>query len=292
MDLKHVYRGDARNALRRAQAELASNDDSRLRYAALELRVAMECLAYERLLLYEDEVPSSSFDTWQPRHVMDLLLELDPKADSSSSIAIAPESAPGVTSGPFKVLGSESVQSMKDIKEYYAKLGSHLHAQTVSQARAGKTLAPGSMRAHCNEVAEVITKVLSSRVFNINIKLTGRIECMRCKHPIVRRFPPSFTSLETSCPACQAPYVLHDRGNNQVEWQAKREKVSCAGPACDESLFIWQDHIKPGVYWTCARCRGQNSLRLVVAFVAPAPSSAEGTKEEPGSTEAASEPGT
>ena len=64
---KPQFRPLARNALRRAIKELDSGDADRLPYAALELRKAMECLAYERLLLYRDELPEDKMAIWQPR---------------------------------------------------------------------------------------------------------------------------------------------------------------------------------------------------------------------------------
>jgi hypothetical protein len=42
----------ARQALRRAQAEMSSSDPERLEYAALELRKAMEAVIYDRAQLY------------------------------------------------------------------------------------------------------------------------------------------------------------------------------------------------------------------------------------------------
>lgn len=54
---KHHYRSIARAARIRAKEELDSLDDNRLRYAALELRTAMEALVYERVLVYEAELP-------------------------------------------------------------------------------------------------------------------------------------------------------------------------------------------------------------------------------------------
>ena len=42
------YRNDARRELASAKDELGSADDERLKYAALELRIAMESLTYDR----------------------------------------------------------------------------------------------------------------------------------------------------------------------------------------------------------------------------------------------------
>src|SRR5437867_1615135 len=44
------FRHLARQSLARAKTELATNDAQRLRYAALELREAMEALTYDRAL--------------------------------------------------------------------------------------------------------------------------------------------------------------------------------------------------------------------------------------------------
>jgi hypothetical protein len=53
-DFRHM----ARQSLARAKAELAANDSSRFRYAALELRDAMEALTYDRALAFQDDIPS------------------------------------------------------------------------------------------------------------------------------------------------------------------------------------------------------------------------------------------
>jgi hypothetical protein len=61
------YRHESRQALKRACAALESNDDQDLKYAALELRMAMESLTYDRAKAYKDEFPPDEYETWQPR---------------------------------------------------------------------------------------------------------------------------------------------------------------------------------------------------------------------------------
>ena len=91
------YRTDARRELARAKDELASADEERLKYAALELRMAMESLTYDRALAYNAEFPPCEYETWQPRKVMAILLEIDPNADKDSSLAFGIEPSRGVT---------------------------------------------------------------------------------------------------------------------------------------------------------------------------------------------------
>ncbi|MFT8783380.1 hypothetical protein [Acetobacter syzygii] len=100
------YRNDARRELARAKDELASVADERLKYAALELRMAMESLTYDRALAYREEFPPAEYETWQPRKVMAILLEIDPNADQESSLAFGIEPSVGVTPDVMKSLDS------------------------------------------------------------------------------------------------------------------------------------------------------------------------------------------
>ncbi|KDU94704.1 hypothetical protein GLUCORHAEAF1_12320 [Komagataeibacter rhaeticus AF1] len=56
--------------LARARDELTSVADERLKYAALELCMALESLTYYRAVTYRDECPPSGYETWQPRKMM------------------------------------------------------------------------------------------------------------------------------------------------------------------------------------------------------------------------------
>src|SRR5687767_11114263 len=101
------YRHSAREHLRNAKVELGANLDDRLKYAALELRMAMECLTYDRALAYKDEFPPDEYETWQPSKVMSVLLEIDPTADKDCTMAIGVEEVPGVPASVMQLLGSE-----------------------------------------------------------------------------------------------------------------------------------------------------------------------------------------
>jgi hypothetical protein len=78
----------ARDALARARVELASGEEHRLRYAALELRLAMEALTYDRAAAFAELIPPEEYKTWQPRKLMAVLLEIDPAIGMTSTISI------------------------------------------------------------------------------------------------------------------------------------------------------------------------------------------------------------
>ena len=89
------YRHLARESLSRAKAELAAQDLHRLRYAALELRDAMEAVTYDRALAFKDEIPPEEYRTWQPRKLMAVLVDVDPSIGMTSTIAVGIESEYG-----------------------------------------------------------------------------------------------------------------------------------------------------------------------------------------------------
>lgn len=99
------FRNEARRALERAKAELETMRQDRLKYAALELRMAMEALTYDRANAYKAEIPPSEYEAWQPRKVMLLLLDIDPDADKNSAISVGAEKEPGKPAKDMNFLG-------------------------------------------------------------------------------------------------------------------------------------------------------------------------------------------
>lgn len=78
------FRHEAKKAIDKAKNELASEDDFRLRYVALELRMALECLIYDISKSYRDELSEKDFDKWQPKKLLEVMIEIDPSVEKSS----------------------------------------------------------------------------------------------------------------------------------------------------------------------------------------------------------------
>jgi hypothetical protein len=129
------YRNDARGFLERAENELGSKDDQRLKYAALELRMAMEALTYDRALAYKDDFPATEYETWPPRKVMSVLLDIDSWADKDVSLAFGIEEDYGIPAPKMEFLGVQKSLSMENIKKHYDALGSFIHVPTIKQIR-------------------------------------------------------------------------------------------------------------------------------------------------------------
>ena len=117
------YRNNAEKSLKRAQGELDSDSPTRVRYGALELRMALEGLIYDRASLYKEELSGKELNTWQPKQLLELLLELDPAADKNCSVSAGIEETPGKPSKDIRFLGTDRVLTLKEIKKYIRNKG-------------------------------------------------------------------------------------------------------------------------------------------------------------------------
>lgn len=260
------YRNEARKYLKCSKEELATGDDDRLRYVALELRMAMEALAYDRAIAYKDEFPPDEYETWQPSKVMSVLVEIDPTADNDSSLAIGVEEEPGVPASVMNSLGSEKVLNMATLQKHYSALGSYLHVQSMKQARTGKTLDIGEMRSRCEEIIVFVGEVLSSPVHNIVFGNFATLDCMKCGETIRKRMCHGQNEVQVECFDCRASYTLIDRKNGQVEWKPHHHDVGCGNRSCGNKSFIWQNDMKIGGCWICSDCKGRNTFALGVRY--------------------------
>lgn len=260
------YRDLANTHLKSAENELGLNSDLRLKYAALELRMAMEALTYDRALSYKNEFPPDEYKTWQPRKVMAILLEIDPTADKDYTIAYGTEDVYGVASPNMKYLGAEKVLSMKVLKEHYDAIGNYLHLPSLKQVQDGVNIDFDKLRARCEEVAAFISQALSSSVYNVTLGCFSTLQCMKCESTIRKRIPVGRSEVLAKCHQCKATYTITDEGNGQVKWTPDQQEVECANPNCHEKLIVWQHELEVGKHWKCSNCNGENTIVLTVSY--------------------------
>lgn len=260
------YRHAARESLRLANLELSDGNDQRLRYAALELRMSIESLTYDRAAAYKDEFPQSEYSTWQPKRVMQVLLDIDPHAASDSSLRIGIESSPGVSPEVMHEVGQDTPLSMNTIKRHYDALGSYLHVPSLKQTLAGKNPDLIKLRNKCEAIALDLEQVLASTVYNITLGTFATLKCGNCERPIRRRFPFGKESVHAECMECHAAYTLIGLGNNQVRWDPHTRLLKCGNESCQVERLIWQHDIQIGKHWVCTGCNGQNTFGIGVLF--------------------------
>lgn len=265
------FRQRARDALNRAKTEMASTDSERLKYATLELRMAIEAVTYERAQSYGDELPPSAYQTWQPKKLMQVLLEIEPLADKSGSIAFGIEDVPGEQAKEMTSLGKEQVFDFKAIKSHYDALGSYLHTPTLKQIEVQRSIDGSRLRQRCAEIVNALEAVLSSRVFNINFGSFTTIQCINtdCGKTIRKRHPHGVDVVAAKCFECEAEYEITLEPNGQWQWKPLIQEVSCSTESCDEVFKLWNHEVKSGSHWRCRGCNRKFQLGLAIFEVQP-----------------------
>lgn len=264
------YRSKARHYAKTARAELASGDDDRLRYAALDLRFAIEALTYDRATAYKKELPPKEYETWQPKKLMAVLLEIDPTADKDSTIRVGVEETYGEPAPVMETLGTDTIFNLSLLKKHYDALGNYLHMPSLKQAE-GAPPSIAKLRQRCEEISAYIDKVLASRVWNSTLGVFASFECHLCGTPIRKRMPSGIAEVTAECFECLASYKVKDIGGGKVEPVAEVTEVRCANPACDHAVELFRREMTLGIAWKCPKCDGQNVLSLGVRYEPPAP---------------------
>lgn len=247
---KHYFRNDARTALERARKELASNNNERLQYAALELRMAIEALTYDRAQAYAEELSPEDYSTWQPRNLLKVLLEIDPHANSDRVIHIGLEDQPGEPAKHMTLLGEDKPLKLAVIKKHYDALGNFLHIPTIQQIQDNAVPSSEKIRQRCEDLAAEIEKSLAATIHNFTVGQHSEMPCLRCGK-LVRRRLRDKEPVEATCFPCGAKYTL-TINSDKIQWAAQVQYAPC--PKCNESMRLWKDKIKDGENEKCPKC--------------------------------------
>ncbi|MDQ2106480.1 hypothetical protein [Azospirillum isscasi] len=259
------FRSMARDSLERAKSELGSGDPERLKYAALELRFAMEAVTYDRALAFKDEIPPEEYKTWQPRKLMQVLHDIDPKIGMTSTIRMGRQDDINTPAPPerMQTLGTDVVLTLADLKRHYDAIGSYLHMPSLDQVMGNKAPDPQKLRRRCEDAVALLDRVLSSAIWNSTFGSFSVLdECMNsdCKKPVRKRLPSGATTVEARCFECDAEYVLTRQPGGKVLWEPKIEEASCPTEGCSETVTLWPHQVRPGVHWRCSGCGLQYGL--------------------------------
>lgn len=275
---KHQYRTQARQALDRAKKLLGQ--DQQFRYAALDLRLAMEALTYDRAQSYLEELPLGALAKWQPKQLMDALIEIDPTSGSTYTVRMGEEPALGVAPKTMSTMGTDVVFGLKEIKQHYQAVSSFLHMPTIQQHSDGKGWDAGKVRARLEEAAQAIDASLSSAVWNCTLGNFSNFECCRCDKPIHKRVPQGTTDLVAKCIHCGAPHAGRVLEDGRLEWKPMIVRFTCRTPGCTHEIELFQDEIKRGTCWVCPECHKSYLIDLaVLSDEKPVDGASSGTAE-------------
>jgi len=272
--LKSAYLALAREALDRAKTLLTENDNSRLVYAALELRRAFEALVYENALRFTDELVGEDYAVWQPLQILERLIEIDPVADATLEMKLQD---PGT--GEWLSLGHQRRISLKAPRKRYYALGNYLHTPALAQMMRGRRQNRRSLLKLCGECVELIDKDLGAPLRIGRMAIFGHVDivCRGCGATIRRRLnalrtprnngPGTKEVIQAKCSKCPASYEIHADGADGVKWREQRWDGNCPYPNCEGVHTKRAREVKDGMVSACPSCGKRAQFTKTFSFL-------------------------
>ncbi len=258
--------------IQRAQDHLGSNDPDRLAYACLELRYALERVAYQKLQLRLDKITIEEIGAWQPRRAMDRLMELvDEHLTKDSTLRVARESEPGTpaTDG-FVTVGQTKGVSPREIGKHWQKLGSFLHIRMpTKKGQHSPKPDEAALRTYLKEVIEYV-EAATSTGFDAHFSETVTFACGKCDQSIVRNsvLLKEETVVQCQNEQCNASYITHvkDEEFTFEPYLIPLECRNCAHIDRIEANAFMKMKPNENVILICDNCGTRHLVRWILKY--------------------------
>lgn len=232
--------------LDRAVALEARGDYDSLRYAALELRHAIECLVYELMPYYKEELPTEAFETWWPQEILEALVDCNPMLKHSVVVRFSPEDAEGNPT-EWHTMGRQTGIGPKLLRAGYHRLGNFLHAP-VDGGRHDEE----KLKRSVKKVINLLEPYTADNLID-NFAVRHNFTC-KCGRKVVRRDEAVKKSPLVRCPDknCGAQYEFVSTEGGKSEFRIVRRDVLCR--ACGSTNYLDADLVENGVKLRCFNC--------------------------------------
>lgn len=229
---------------------LEQDTEQSLTYAALECRLTLEYLCYERFKLYFSYLSQSDLENWQPKHIIKQVSDqIDDNVLKEFSISISAEKIDGRSpqtreefeSIEYTPLGTQSELKSNKLHTLWHGVSSVALHIPVPSISSGNINIYGEKEHVRKKVSDVIS-FLSG--MNGNLLMGGSFgeeygfNCFICDAKIKRPVKSLLDKTVLSCinPKCQESYVIQKNKNDDFEVIRSIIKLSCSG--CNEDLEV------------------------------------------------------
>lgn len=248
--------------LSRARANLEAAQPHLLRYVALDLRLVMETLTYEKLKQAAHVIPPEVQNVWQAPQAVKALLEYNEYAAKSFELSVS--DAPLPPDGNYEGIEWHSVGTHKALelawlRKHYNKVGHYLHARQVGESlylpieEVSKYL-----REVLGELEEALQSGIRSALF---LPDTLSFPCEGCGKTVIRSYQALVQGSTAVCstPACDYEYQLVDKDQRTVE--PVLNVLKCVD--CSKAFAVPRRKIRLEEVLTCPHCSAKQELVAV-----------------------------
>jgi hypothetical protein len=248
--------------VRNAKRLLQQNDEDYFRYAALELRLAIEAIAYEKLRLYAPRLPGSVLDKWQPPQAFRALEEYEPRSIHSFRLRIAKEIEPGVPGPEWHELGEHRSFDLRWLRKTYNKLGGLIHKKAPSYSGNSELSSirdPKVLRAELEAILTEVDRVASSTIDG-TLAEVFEFQCTVCDAPIIRSADGARQTQRCDCiqADCGAQHHVHFDEGGDAYLLLIATSFECL--KCNETVPIENRKLDVGYEFSCSRCHSAHRI--------------------------------
>lgn len=244
---------DKRSCISRAQALLANPTPENLRYAALEIRLCIEALTYEKLRSFGNLVPEERLKTWQPPQAVKALLEFSPNVDRSFTIFAGIEEEYGKPAKGMKLIGEHHALPLKWLRKHYNKVGKMLHAPSVLETHSAST---SELISYLNVVISDLEAPLSGNISGVSIRDVYSFTCQQCQDTVVCNAEFVRQNNRAIClnHQCKAEYFASVTASDEATFQLMVTTFECSESTCSGVASIENRKLKIGLEFKCDCC--------------------------------------
>jgi hypothetical protein len=237
-------------AAHKAATELLERVDERvLRYVALELRLCIESVVYEKLHSYRDWIPIDA-GKWQPPQAFKALLNVEADLDDTKAMSMAlPADREVRNAGPYTRSGSHHRPSVRWLRKTWKKLGRCLYAGRTSSG-SGRHL---PSREFLQDVVAELALFVELR--SVTLSFSGALvefACLACGEVNKASERVLEVHQEAYCAKCQAHYSV-EKDESGYGFHLFDLLRKC--PDCQADLVLpLRTALAPGSTVTCRKC--------------------------------------
>ncbi|NNN70897.1 hypothetical protein [Vibrio sp. 3-2(1)] len=254
---------------------ISQGTNQSLVYAALECRLAIEIVCYERLKLSLDKMSISELE-WQPRKIINQILA-EENCNVTKGFTLSVSTTPVGTeaesftlkdyeSKNYVVLGNQSeLDIRKLVRIYQALSGLALH---ISIPTDKKVKAYGDAKEILRKVKTALNEL--EAISNGTLLLSGigpeyNFSCMSCNSPIIRKVSSLFDGKIVHCNNCIESYGVSIQGD-KIFYMQNVYDLPC--DKCNEKTRVPKNKfrfkkIEEIIDITCCHCQNIIKVRIM-----------------------------
>src|ERR1043166_3262420 len=250
-----------RQHVERARTLLATGDNADLPYAALELRMAMEAITYDKLRAHAARLPAEVLDRWQPPQAMKALLQFEPSAGRNFVVRVAPQPTVGVPGTQAFTLGEHRSFDLGWLRPSYNKLGSYLHVPSPKQSASRTTdAATASRREALQTILVEVERVAGARLEG-GMASVIQFDCDKCERLVLCNEEAVRETKRAVClePSCSAEHFAEFASDGCVTFYLDAMQFDCL--KCKAAIPVETRRLAIGWTFRCDACSAPHVLR-------------------------------